>query len=103
MELLTGVRSKAELNTRQFFVDLEIRLVPIDERISYTAANPVENYCLSDGLSIKGCPDRRDGARNRRDTRHRELPPLPRDSKSFGEKVPAGALIGSRCVRLNLS
>jgi predicted nucleic acid-binding protein len=53
MELMRGVKSKAELlTTRQFFVDLEIRLIPIDEQISYTAANLVENHCLADGLGI---------------------------------------------------
>jgi predicted nucleic acid-binding protein len=53
MELMRGVRSKSELlTTRQFFVDLEIRLIPIDEQISYTAANLVEDHCFADGLGI---------------------------------------------------
>jgi len=53
MELLAGVKSKAELmTTRQFFVDFEIRLIPVDEQISYAAANMVEDLCLSDGLSV---------------------------------------------------
>ena len=53
MELLAGVRSKAEVMiTRQFFVDLEIRLIPIDEQISYTAARLIEDHCLSDGLNV---------------------------------------------------
>ena len=53
MELLAGAKSKAELmTTRKFFVDLEIRLIPVDEQIGYTAANLVENHALADGLDI---------------------------------------------------
>jgi predicted nucleic acid-binding protein len=53
MELLAGAKSKTELmTTRQFFVDLEIRLIPVDEQISYTAANLVENHALADGLDV---------------------------------------------------
>jgi predicted nucleic acid-binding protein len=53
MELLAGAKSKADLLvTRQFFVDLEVRLIPIDEPISYLAANLFEDYRLVDGLGI---------------------------------------------------
>jgi predicted nucleic acid-binding protein len=53
MELLAGAKSKAQLmRTRRFFVDLEIRLIPIDEPISYLAANLVEDHRLTDGLGI---------------------------------------------------
>ncbi len=53
MELLAGAKSKADLmTTRQFFVDLEIRLIPIDEPISYLAANLFEDHRLVDGLGI---------------------------------------------------
>lgn len=53
MELLAGAKSKTELmTTRQFFVDLEIRLIPVDEQISYTAANLIEDHALADGLDI---------------------------------------------------
>jgi len=53
MELLNGARSKADMmTTRQFFVDLDIRLMPIDEPISYLAANLIEDHRLVDGLGI---------------------------------------------------
>ncbi len=53
MELLDGAKSKADTMTiRQFFVDLEIRLIPIDEPISYLAANLFEDHRLVDGLGI---------------------------------------------------
>jgi predicted nucleic acid-binding protein len=53
MELLAGAKSKTELMiTRQFFIDLEIRLIPVDEPISYTAARLIEDHCLGDGLDI---------------------------------------------------
>jgi len=53
MELLAGAKSKADLlTTRQFFVDLEIRLIPINEPISYLAANLFEDHRLVDGLGI---------------------------------------------------
>ncbi len=53
MELLAGARSKAELQrTRRFFVDLEIRLIPIDGAISYLAANLIEYHGLSSGLDL---------------------------------------------------
>jgi predicted nucleic acid-binding protein len=53
MELLAGAKSKARLmRTRQFFVDLEIRLIPIDQPISYLAANLIEDHRLLDGLGV---------------------------------------------------
>jgi predicted nucleic acid-binding protein len=53
MELLAGVKSKAELmTTRQFFVDLEIRIIPVNEQISYLAANLIEDHRLADGLDV---------------------------------------------------
>ncbi len=53
MELLTGAKSKADLlRTRQFFVDLEIRIIPINEPISYLAANLFQDHRLVDGLGI---------------------------------------------------
>lgn len=53
MELPEGAKSRAELvTTRQFFADLEIRLIPIDEPISYLAANLLEEHRLADGLDL---------------------------------------------------
>jgi predicted nucleic acid-binding protein len=53
MELLDGAKSKADMMTiRQFFVDLEIRLIPIDEPISYLAANLIEDHRLTNGFGI---------------------------------------------------
>jgi predicted nucleic acid-binding protein len=53
MELLAGAKSKVQLmRTRQFFVDLEIRLIPIDQPISYLAANLIEDHRLVDGLGV---------------------------------------------------
>jgi predicted nucleic acid-binding protein len=53
MELFEGAKSKAELMTmRQFFADLDVRLVPIDEQISYAAANILESHRLADGLDL---------------------------------------------------
>lgn len=53
MELLNGAKSKADTKTtRQFFIDLEIRLIPIDEPISYLAANLIEDHRLADGLGV---------------------------------------------------
>jgi predicted nucleic acid-binding protein len=53
MELLAGAKSKADMmTTRQFFVDLEIRLIPIDAPISYLAANLIEDHRLTNGFGI---------------------------------------------------
>jgi predicted nucleic acid-binding protein len=54
MELLRGARSKLESRLiRQFFVNLEIEIIPISETISYAAANLIEEHALSDGLRIE--------------------------------------------------
>jgi predicted nucleic acid-binding protein len=54
MEMLQGAKTRAELMvTRQFFVDLEIRIIPLSETISYTAANLIEGHALTDGLRIE--------------------------------------------------
>jgi hypothetical protein len=40
MELFAGAKSKGELTTtRGFFVEFNIRLIPVTEAISFTAAN----------------------------------------------------------------
>jgi predicted nucleic acid-binding protein len=53
MEVLAGAKSKADLMiTRRFFMDLEIRLIPVDESISYLAANLIEDHRLVDGLGV---------------------------------------------------
>jgi predicted nucleic acid-binding protein len=53
MELLRGAKSKVELAViRQFFVDLEIRIIPLSETISYTAANLIDGHAHADGLRI---------------------------------------------------
>jgi predicted nucleic acid-binding protein len=54
MELLQGARSTTEIQTtRQFFVDLEIRIIPISETISYAAANLIEDHAIHHGLRIE--------------------------------------------------
>jgi predicted nucleic acid-binding protein len=53
MEVLAGAKSKADLViTRRFFMDLEIRLIPVDEPISYLATNLIEDHRLVDGFGI---------------------------------------------------
>jgi predicted nucleic acid-binding protein len=54
MELLRGAKSKAELRViRSFFVELDVRIIPVTEVISYAASNLIEDHALADGLRIE--------------------------------------------------
>jgi predicted nucleic acid-binding protein len=54
MELLRGAHSKFELRAiRQFFVDRDIEILPLNESIGYDAANLIEKHAHSDGLRIE--------------------------------------------------
>jgi predicted nucleic acid-binding protein len=54
MELLQGVRSKAEMQTtKQFFQQLKFRILPLNEAIGHIAAGLIEEHALSGGLRIE--------------------------------------------------
>jgi predicted nucleic acid-binding protein len=54
MELLQGVRSKAEMKTtKQFFQRLNFRILPLSESIGHIAAGLIEEHCLSCGLHLE--------------------------------------------------
>jgi predicted nucleic acid-binding protein len=54
MELMQGVRSKVELKmTKEFFADLAIRVIPVNEAICHVAAALIEEHALSSGLRIE--------------------------------------------------
>jgi hypothetical protein len=54
MELLQGVRSKVEMRTtKQFFQQLNFRILPLSESIGHIAAGLIEEYSLSNGLRLE--------------------------------------------------
>jgi predicted nucleic acid-binding protein len=54
MEVLQGVRSKAEMRTtKQFFLQLNFRILPLSESIGHIAASLIEEHALSCGLRIQ--------------------------------------------------
>jgi predicted nucleic acid-binding protein len=53
MEILQGVKSKAEMRTtKQFFQMLNFRVLPLTESIGQIAANLIDEHALSCGLSV---------------------------------------------------
>jgi predicted nucleic acid-binding protein len=53
MEMLQGAKSKDELRRiRGFFPNHELEVIPINESISYLAANLIEEHTLSTGLQL---------------------------------------------------
>jgi hypothetical protein len=53
MELFQGAKSKREMSElRRFFRDNSFEVIPVDEPISYAAADLVADYALSDGLQV---------------------------------------------------
>ncbi len=54
MELMQGVRSKAEMRTTKlFFHQLKFRVLPLSESIGHIAASLIEEHSFSCGLGIQ--------------------------------------------------
>jgi predicted nucleic acid-binding protein len=54
MEVLQGVKSKAEMRiTKQFFQLLNFRILPLSESIGHIAAGLIEEHALSCGLRLE--------------------------------------------------
>jgi len=54
MESLQGVRSKSEMRTtKQFFHQINFRILPLTESIGHIAAGLIEEHALSGGLRIE--------------------------------------------------
>jgi predicted nucleic acid-binding protein len=54
MEVLQGARSKAEMRTtKQFFLQLNFRILPLSESIGHLATSLIEEHALSCGLRIQ--------------------------------------------------
>jgi predicted nucleic acid-binding protein len=53
MELLQGMRSKQELEKMQkLFREMEVKVIPINESISFRASEYVEKYALSHSMEL---------------------------------------------------
>jgi len=54
MEILQGVKSKAEMRTtKQFFQELHFRVLPLTEAIGHLAAGLIEEHSLVCGLRLE--------------------------------------------------